>query len=1559
MPARIRSRKMKQRSRISKRRLSRKNSIPYERLEARVVLSASFGFSAGVLTLDTFTAGSHDVTISQGGGSASEMLFTLASGNWSGTNGAEAMGNGTDTLTVDGSLVNQIIIVDSLAQDFDVSFAAVDMTSLGNGLILTGVNDVTQTGAVSLGSLSFTDVSSVTLDNSGNDFDSIGGSSMGAISIVDADDVTVTGITTTNDDVKLTMTTGNLVIGDDIDLGTGNLYLDVTGNVTQQAGDTITAAGLALMVDGVTTLNEANNVDTIAASNGGQTLFTDVNGATVGSIAVDGMTVTGITTTNDDVKLTMTAGNLVIGDDINLGTGDLFLDVTGNVTQQANDTISAAGLGLMVTGTTTLTEANNVDTLAADNGGSILLSNSNGITVGGVNVGVMTVTGLTTSNNDVKLTMTSGSFDIDEDISLGAGNLFLSVAGNVTQQAGDTITAAGLGLMVSGTTTLTEANDVDTLAADNGGSTLFTDADGVTVGSVAVAGMTVTGITTASNDVKLTMSAGNLNIDEDISLGTGNLFLNVAGNVTQQTGDAITAAGLGLMVSGSTDLDEETNTLNTVAANNTGQSIVHSSVATTVGSVAVAGMTVNGISAADDFELGIQGDLSITQAINVGANTLTLLAFDLTQEGTGTITSSGLRLFAGTAYLDLSNNVDTLTGRFNSDSSGLVSLYNDVDDLTISQIMTAVGVSSEHDLKFVVGNDLMVNDEMEIGDNLFLEVNGNITQAASITAAGLGLMVGGTTNLTNTNNDVGDFAAATDNTLLFTNGSSLIVDSILVDGMTVSGISTTNDDTKLTVDGLLVINEAINVGTGDLLLDVSGDVLQSEPITAAGLALMVGGKTSLQKFSNDVNIIAADNQGITLFTDIDSLTLGTVTVLDGTADQMELTGITTSSEDAKLQTGGDLAVNEAVDLGTGNLFFMVNGNLTQTAPIMADEFGMMVTGDTTLTNPLNDVNTAAAENVGTTSFVDIDGFMEGTVTVDGMTVSGFPLPEIDVEGSLLFGSVLVGISETRTYTIVNNGDAPLELSGAPVTIIGSDEFSIVSQPTGPVGVGESVTFDVQFTPTTEGLETATLSIENNSDANPFEVEIQGTGISSLVNEKFGSQPIALTTGNGFTLGSGFLQSSAGTLNASSILSPTVALPSTGVIITAEVTTTAASGGVFSNGYVVFDYVNSTNYKIAGVETVNGLWVIAQISGGNYVRLTSVADATIGQNATHNIELQLTSTGAILVTDTPGVGDVSFAGTTFLTNNVGVGTRSANSQFDCFVIDPIVVGPEINVVGNSDFGSVLVATSSTNSFTIQNTGTAPLTLGTVEITGDDGFTVVQPIGPVAAGSSVTMNITFSPTVTGLQTATVSIPNNDSDENPFTLEIQGTGTDMPVSNVLVSEDFESTPYALATNTGFSVVPAGTNSVLQSPAATRNATSTLVSPVTPISNSLQISSTAALTASTATQFSNGYIVFDYVDASNYKLAGIEAKNQLWVIAQVVSGNYSRITSVFDSTITETATYELELELTSSLATLATRSGLVDVQVSGTTFLDNNLGVGTVMASTQFDDFTVTELP
>ncbi|WP_460473558.1 Ig-like domain repeat protein, partial [Emticicia fontis] len=122
--------------------------------------------------------------------------------------------------------------------------------------------------------------------------------------------------------------------------------------------------------------------------------------------------------------------------------------------------------------------------------------------------------------------------------------------------------------------------------------------------------------------------------------------------------------------------------------------------------------------------------------------------------------------------------------------------------------------------------------------------------------------------------------------------------------------------------------------------------------------------------------------------------------------------------------------------------------------------------------------------------------------------------------------------------------------------------------------------------------------------------------------------------------------------------------------------------------------------------------------------------------------------------------------------------------------------EINVKGNNtsitsgdtspvtnddtDFGSQSVASGTiVKTFTIENTGTAVLNLtGTpkVSISGTNAsdFTVsVQPASSVASNSTTTFEITFDPSAAGARTATVSIANDDADENPYSFAIQGTG------------------------------------------------------------------------------------------------------------------------------------------------------------------------------------------
>ena len=89
-----------------------------------------------------------------------------------------------------------------------------------------------------------------------------------------------------------------------------------------------------------------------------------------------------------------------------------------------------------------------------------------------------------------------------------------------------------------------------------------------------------------------------------------------------------------------------------------------------------------------------------------------------------------------------------------------------------------------------------------------------------------------------------------------------------------------------------------------------------------------------------------------------------------------------------------------------------------------------------------------------------------------------------------------------------------------------------------------------------------------------------------------------------------------------------------------------------------------------------------------------------------------------------------------------------------------------------FSAQLLNTSSAaKSFSITNSGNAPLSISSVAASGD--FSQTNNCVSVAAGSSCTVNVTFKPTAAGTRTGSVTITDNAAG-SPHSVSLSGTGT-----------------------------------------------------------------------------------------------------------------------------------------------------------------------------------------
>ncbi|MEA3288519.1 MAG: choice-of-anchor D domain-containing protein [Candidatus Marinimicrobia bacterium] len=352
---------------------------------------------------------------------------------------------------------------------------------------------------------------------------------------------------------------------------------------------------------------------------------------------------------------------------------------------------------------------------------------------------------------------------------------------------------------------------------------------------------------------------------------------------------------------------------------------------------------------------------------------------------------------------------------------------------------------------------------------------------------------------------------------------------------------------------------------------------------------------------------------------------------------------------------------------------------------------------------------------------------------------------------------------SHTFTINNTGSGALALSGLPIiqiTGVNAGDFLVAQQPpSATLAASGTVDFQITFDPTTTGVRSATITIQNDDDdENPYNFAIKGLGTSTLDEE-------IEVLGNGNVIDSGD--------NLPSQTDYT------------DLGTANISGVPTTSPFVI---------RNIGYETLNltGPPPYVDITGAN------ASEFSITSSPATSIAID-SATTTFEVTFTPAARGIRQATISIQNNDSdenpytfavqGTGIYDPNSQSEMNVqgnmIDIPDGDPSPDVSDGTNFGSVEVVggfTASQN-FVIHNYGSDDLVLGEtpiISITGTHAadFTVTaEPAPLVAPSSSVILTITFDPSGTESREATVSIGNSDQNENPYTFDIQGTGTTAP--------------------------------------------------------------------------------------------------------------------------------------------------------------------------------------
>lgn len=375
---------------------------------------------------------------------------------------------------------------------------------------------------------------------------------------------------------------------------------------------------------------------------------------------------------------------------------------------------------------------------------------------------------------------------------------------------------------------------------------------------------------------------------------------------------------------------------------------------------------------------------------------------------------------------------------------------------------------------------------------------------------------------------------------------------------------------------------------------------------------------------------------------------------------------------------------------------------------------------------------------------DCNGVFFVNVTGAGVTVpeinvqdDATPANSIDSGDNFDLGTQAInGSPILRTFTIQNTNSGTLNLTGtAPnfITLTGSSDFSIASQPTSSTIAGNSsTTFQVRFNTNTVGTQTAVLTIANDdADEDIYTINLSTEGVAPEINLV---DPLNNNIETGNTVNFGTVTVGSSTINQTFTIQNTASIATLNLKNSAPNLVAITGDNAFSITSQPNDIIaaqTSTTFQVSFDPSAVGSYS-AQISIANddpdedpyIVNFTAEVNPPLSPEITVSYNGSNLNSGDTLAVDTTAALNTRSTMITILNE----GTAALNLEADV----PFVLS------GTNASEFAIDASATTN--------------------------------PVAINANTTVTVNLTPTSLGKKTATLTINNDDANEGAFIVHLK---------------------------------------------------------------------------------------------------------------------------------------------------------------------------------------------